>query len=52
VPSFRWMVDRTIAWLDQIGRLVIRYERHDDINDGFHQLRCVVICFNYMKRTF
>jgi IS5 family transposase len=33
---FRWVVERTIAWLDQMRRLVIRYERRDDVYDEFH----------------
>jgi transposase len=48
----RWVVERSIAWLDQMRRLVIRYERRDDIYDGFHQLGCAMICFNFLKHTF
>jgi transposase len=49
---YRWVVERTIAWIDQMRRLVIRYERRDDIYDGFIQLGCALICFNYLKRGF
>jgi transposase len=49
---YRWVVERTIAWLDQMRRLVIRYERRDDIYDGFHQLGCALVCFNFLKQTF
>jgi transposase len=49
---FRWVVERTIAWINQMRRLIIRYERRDDIYDGFHQLGCALICFNFLKRTF
>ncbi len=48
----RWVVERTIAWIDQMRRLLIRYERRDDIYDGFHQLGCALICFNFLKQTF
>lgn len=48
----RWVVERTIAWKDQMRRLVIRYERRADIYDGFHQLGCALICFNFLKHTF
>jgi IS5 family transposase len=49
---FRWVVERSIAWLDQMRRLVIHYERRDDIYDAFHQLGCALICFNFLKKTF
>lgn len=48
----RWVVERTIAWKDQMRRLLIRYERRADIYDGFHQLGCALICFNFLKHTF
>ncbi len=49
---YRWVVERTIAWLNQMRRLIIRYERRDDIYDGFHQLGCALICFNFLQQTF
>ncbi len=49
---FRWVVERTIAWKDQMRRLGIRYERRDDIYDGFHQLGCALICFNFLQPGF
>jgi hypothetical protein len=33
-------------------RLVIHYERRDDIYDAFHQLGCALTCFNFLKKTF
>jgi hypothetical protein len=48
----RWVVERTIAWTDQMRRLLIRYERRADIYDGFHPLGCALICFNFLKQTF
>ncbi|MBA3968512.1 MAG: IS5 family transposase [Gemmatimonadetes bacterium] len=48
----RWVVERSIAWLDQMRRLTIRYEQRPDIYDGFHQLGCAWICFNFLKQTF
>jgi IS5 family transposase len=46
----RWVMERTFAWLDQMRRLVIRYEHRDDIDDAFHQLGCSLICFNFLQR--
>jgi transposase len=48
----RWVVERTIAWINQMRRLIIRYERRDDIYDAFHQLGCALICFNFLKQGF
>jgi transposase len=45
---FRWVVERTLAWENQMRRLIIRYERRDDIYEGLHQLGCCLICFNFL----
>jgi transposase len=31
----RWVVERTLAWLNRMRRLAIRYERRADIHDAF-----------------
>ena len=41
----RWVVERTLAWLEQYRRLTIRYERRADIHDAFLTLGCALICF-------
>ncbi len=46
----RWVVERTIAWTNQMRRLIIRYERRNDIYDGLHRLRCALICFNFLNQ--
>jgi len=46
---FRWVVERTIAWLHQFRRLRIRYERRDDIHEAFLQLGCALICWNFLE---
>lgn len=48
----RWVVERTFAWLNQMRRLVIRYERRDDIYDGLLQLGCSLICFRFLQQAF
>jgi transposase len=48
---FRWVVERTIAWMDQMRRLLIRYERRNDIYHGFYDLGCCLICFDFLKRA-
>jgi transposase len=46
---FRWVVERTLAWLHQFRRLRTRYDRRDDIHEAFMSLGCAIICFNYLK---
>jgi transposase len=46
---FRWVVERTIAWLHQFRRLRIRDERRDDLHEAFLQLGCALICWNFLK---
>ncbi len=42
----RWVVERTLAWLNRFRRLTIRYERRGNIHDAFLTLGCALICFN------
>ena len=48
----RWVVERTFAWLNQMKRLIIRYERRADIHEAFLRLGCCLICFKHLERTF
>jgi transposase len=45
----RWVVERTLAWLNRYRRLSVRYERRDDIHEAFLHLGCSLICLNYLK---
>ena len=40
----RWVVERTFAWLHNMRRLRIRYERRSDLHLAFMLLGCSVIC--------
>ncbi|CAG0930644.1 hypothetical protein TFLX_01864 [Thermoflexales bacterium] len=42
---YRWVVERTLAWLHQFRRLRIRYERRPDIHEAFMTLACALICW-------
>jgi transposase len=42
----RWIVERTLAWLDNFRRLVVRYERHLSVYQGFFNLACILILLN------
>jgi transposase len=48
----RWVVERTLAWLNRYRRLTIRYERRADIHQAFLTLGCALICFNALKTGF
>ena len=45
---YRWMVERTLAWLAKYRRLTIRYERRADIHQCFLSLGCSLICCNFL----
>jgi transposase len=45
----RWVVERTLAWLNNYRRLTIRYERKLEIHKAFLHLGCARICCNYLK---
>ena len=44
----RWVVERTLAWLNRYRRLTIRYERRADIHQSFLTLGCALICWNHL----
>jgi transposase len=44
----RRVVERTYAWVNQMRRLIIRYERRDDIYDAFFRLGCCLIYFDFL----
>ena len=46
----RWVVERTLAWLNRFRRLRVRYERRADIHQAFLTLGCVLICHNHLQR--
>jgi transposase len=45
---YRWVVERTLAWLHQFRRLRIRYERRPDIHAAFMTLACALICWRFL----
>jgi transposase len=40
----RWKIERTISWISQFRRLVVRYEHYSFIYQGFLHLACIMIC--------
>ncbi|HMC47135.1 MAG TPA: IS5 family transposase [Caballeronia sp.] len=49
--KYRWVVERTHAWLHNFRRLRIRFERRADIHEAFLKLGCSLVCWNIFKRT-
>jgi len=49
---YRWVVERTFAWLRQYRRLRVRYERRPDIHEAFVRIGCILICWNFLSKSF
>jgi transposase len=49
---YRWVVERTFAWLHQFKRLLVRYDRRADIHEAFLALGCCLICFRRLRNSF
>lgn len=45
----RWVVERTLAWLNRMRRLTVRYERRADILQAFLTLGSCLICCNALQ---
>jgi len=45
---YRWVVERTQAWLPGCRRLGVRYERRADLLQGLLHLACAPICLHYL----
>jgi transposase len=48
---FRWVVERTFAWLHHFKRLLVRYDRHAEIHEAFLALGCCLVCFRRLQRS-
>ena len=44
LTGWRWVVERTFAWLNQFRRLRVRDEKRADIHQAFLSLACALIC--------
>jgi transposase len=49
---YRWVVERTFAWLHRYRRLLVRYERRADIHQAFLTLGAAMICLSFIQRWF
>jgi IS5 family transposase len=49
---YRWVVERTGAWLNRFRPLRIRYEQRAEIHQAFFDLSCALICWNFIQQRF
>jgi len=48
---YRWVVERTFAWLHQCKRLLIRYDRRAEIHEAFLALGCCLVCYRRLRNA-
>jgi len=48
---YRWVVERTFAWLHNFKRLLVRYERRADIHHALLALGCCLVCFRRLRNS-
>ena len=46
---YRWVVERSLAWLLGFHRLGVRYERRADILQGLLHLACALIGIRFLS---
>ncbi len=46
---YRWVVERTLSWLNRFRRLKVRYERRADIHQAFLSLGCALVYFRMLQ---
>jgi len=46
---YRWVVERSLAWLLGFRRLGVRYERRAEILEGLLHLACSLICVRFLS---
>jgi transposase len=48
---YRWVVERSFAWLHHFKRLLVRYDRRADIHEAFLALGCCLVCFRRLRNS-
>lgn len=49
-PARRWVVERTIAWLQRCRAILIRYDKKSENYEGLVQLACALLWFRRLDR--
>jgi transposase len=47
---YRWVIERTLAWLARFRRLTIRYERLPAMHRAFLHLGCALVCLKFLQQ--
>jgi transposase len=48
---YRWVIERTFAWLHNFKRLLVCYERRADIHHALLALGCCLVCFRRLRNS-
>ena len=48
---FRWVVERSFAWLHNFKRLLVRYERRADMHRALLGLACCLVCYRKLRSS-
>jgi transposase len=48
----RWVIERAFAWLHRNRRLLVRYERRDDLHAALLHLGSALICWHFAADLF
>jgi transposase len=48
---YRWVVERTFAWLHNFKRLLVRYERRAEMQLAMPPLGCCVVCYRRLRSS-
>ena len=52
LARFRWVVERTFAWLNQFRRLRVRYDKRADIHEAFLSLGCALVYWQSLRKRW
>jgi transposase len=47
----RWYIERTVAWLGNYRRIIVRYERQPQIYHSVVALACILICLKRIRNN-
>jgi transposase len=49
---WRWVVERTFAWLNQFRRFRVRHNKRADIHEAILSLGCALICWQLLRKRW
>jgi transposase len=50
--KLRWFVERSLSWLHQFRKLLVRFERTAETHEALLTLACAIICFRKLQGSF